>query len=178
MIGASLDVFEHPGVDVAASCPREPVAVRHAEMDVYHPVEECRRHWLNDRRVLGAVAGTNHDRTLRKLVVADPSFVDEAVKRLLNFVAAGVELVEEEALWSLAGDHRRRAERLLPSTICGTPRRSSGASWLPRRDTQGSPTLLHDRGFADTRCPPDEHRPNDSDVQQKVGKLLLRECDL
>jgi|GEM_PF-5288710 len=113
MIGASLDVFEHPGVDVAASCPREPVAVRHAEMDVYHPVEECRRHWLNDRRVLGAVAGTNHDRTLRKLVVADPSFVDEAVKRLLNFVAAGVELVEEEALWSLAGDHRRRAETAL-----------------------------------------------------------------
>src|SRR5512133_2766326 len=31
-------------------------------------------------------------------------------------------------------------KQLLPSTICGTPMRSSGASWLPRSETQGSPT--------------------------------------
>lgn len=31
-------------------------------------------------------------------------------------------------------------KRLVPSVICGTPMMSSGASWLPRSDTHGSPS--------------------------------------
>jgi hypothetical protein len=32
-------------------------------------------------------------------------------------------------------------KRVTPLVICGTPIKSSGASWLPSKDTQGKPTL-------------------------------------
>ena len=77
----------------------------------------------------------------RAVVLADPPLVDEAVERLLHLVRTGVELVEEQAVGFVAGDVPGGQKRLFPSAvICGTPIRSSGASWLPSSETHGSPT--------------------------------------
>ncbi len=63
-------------------------------------------------------------------------------------------------------------KRLVPSTICGTPIRSSGASWLPSSDTHASPTSAANAWTsADLPMPggpPDKNRPHQRDVQQEV----------
>nr|WP_267683210.1 hypothetical protein [Nannocystis sp. SCPEA4] len=60
-----------------------------------------------------AVARADHDRAARELVLSEAALVDQAVERLLHLVRAGVQLVEEQAIGRVAGDHRRRTEPAL-----------------------------------------------------------------
>lgn len=79
-------------------------------MHVDHAVEQRRVHGADDGAVVGAVAGTDHNRAGRQVVLADAALVNQRLEGLLNLVGAWVQLVQKQAEGLGAGDHARRAE--------------------------------------------------------------------
>src|SRR6476620_5649713 len=88
--------------------------MRHLEMQMHHAVEQRRGHRLYDGAVLGAIARTDDYRAFGQGVFTHTALVDKAVERLLYFVRAGVEFVQEETVRFAARDHPGWAEAAHP----------------------------------------------------------------
>jgi hypothetical protein len=98
MVWPVLNPLHHERMDIVGARPIQPVAVRNLQTHVDHPMDECRRHRLDDGAVLRAIPGADNDRTLRRAVFTDPPLLNQAVEGFLNFVRARVELVKEQAI--------------------------------------------------------------------------------
>ncbi len=66
MIGSQLDIFDHPWMNATlVDRPLQPLAMVGTQMNMRETIDQCRRHRLHDRRILGAIAGTDHDGSFR-----------------------------------------------------------------------------------------------------------------
>ena len=93
MIRAQADILQNVRVNPVLPRPFKPVAVRGAQLHVQHAVDQGGGHGLDDGAVVGSIARSDHDRSLRHRVFTDALLVDQAVKGLLHLVRAGVELI-------------------------------------------------------------------------------------
>ena len=93
MIRAQADILQNVGVDPALPCPLKPFTMRGAQLHVQHAIDQGGGHRFDDGAVVGSIARSDHDRSLRHRVFADALFVDQAVKGFLHLVGAGVELI-------------------------------------------------------------------------------------
>lgn len=111
------------------------------------------------------------------MIFPHPAFQDEGVERLLNLLGAGVELVQEQAVRLVPGDHPGRAEHALPVYNLGHADDVLRGQLTTQEGHAGQAhlfgKLFHDGAFADTGRPPDEHWPHKTHVQQDVQKLFL-----
>jgi hypothetical protein len=118
-------------------------------------------------------------------VIAEPPVQDQAVKRLLHFVARPVQLVKEKHVGLVPRDRLRRAETAaglvsLPDDpghadeILG---RELGAQQRVALQSDLRRELLNQAGLADARLPPDENGPYHRGVQEKFGQLRRGDGD-
>ena len=178
---ARLQVLEHERMDRVLLGPRHPRSIVGAQLHVDHAVDERRAHRPHDRRVLGAVPRADHDRPLGQRVLADPLLVDQAVERLLDVMRRAVELVAEQDVGLVTGDHRRREEPRPPVDDLRYPHQILGRQLRPQQRHALHPErvgeLLDARRLADARLTPDEHRPCRCDVQEEVRQLCRGQRD-
>ena len=57
MVWPVLNPLHHERMDIVGARPIQPVAVRNLQTHVDHPMDECRRHRLDDGAVLRAIPG-------------------------------------------------------------------------------------------------------------------------
>jgi hypothetical protein len=141
MIGALGQVFEHQRMQLGLLRPLQPLAGADLELHMNHAVDQRRGHGAHNRGILSAVASRNHDGALGHHILAHAALQNQAVEGFLHILAAGVELVQEQAIRLLARNHGGRAKAGHAVNDLRHAQQSSGASWLPSRDTQSSPTL-------------------------------------
>jgi hypothetical protein len=146
-------------------------------MDVDHAIDQSGRHRFDDGAILRAIAGADNDGALWKKVLADPPLMNQAVKGFLDFVRAGVQLIEKEAIWRRPGDRNgwtkstaavddlRHSDEVFGRKLTAEQRHAGQSDFV------GEP--LHQCGFPDAGRPPDENRACHRNVQQEVAKLPL-----
>lgn len=110
MIRTDLNVFHDPGMDARLGRPVQPVPMTHPQVHMHHSIHQGAGHRFHDGAVLGSVASPDDHRTFWQGILADPSFVDQAVERLLDLMAAGIQFIKKQAIGLLSGDLTWRAE--------------------------------------------------------------------
>ena len=142
-----------------------------------HAVEQGGGHGPGDGVVLGPVARSHHDRALGEMVLSHPALQDQGVEGLLHLLRAGVELVQEQAVGFVPGNHPGRAEHAPPICNLGY---ADDVLWGQLAAQQGHTgqahllcELFHDTRFSDSNSSPDKYWPYQAYIQQDVQKLLL-----
>lgn len=79
-------------------------------MDVNHAIEQRRRHRLDNRRILRAIARSHHNRTGRQAVFAEFAVVNQRIERFLHFARTRVEFIQKQAISLVARNRARRAK--------------------------------------------------------------------
>ena len=114
------------------------------------------------------------------MIFPHPAFQDKGIERFLYLLRTGVELVQEQAVGLVPGNHPGRAEHAPPVYDLGHAddvlRGQLTAQEGHTRQAHLLGKLFHDGAFADTGRPPNEHRPHKAHVQQDVQKLFLVDC--
>ena len=110
VIGTLGQVFEHQSMQLGLLRPLQPLAGADLELHMNHAVDQRRGHGAHNRGILSPVASRNHDGALRHHILAHATLQDQAVEGFLHILAAGVELVQEQAIGLLARNHGGRAK--------------------------------------------------------------------
>ena len=177
LIRPGADVVVDPGMDTVLGRPFQPEPGIRPQLHMEHTVEQGGGHGPGDGVVLGPVARSHHDGALGEMVLPHPALQDQGVECLLHLLGAGVELVQEQAVWLVPGDHPGRAEHAPPVYDLGHADNVLRGQLAAQQGHTGQANLLcklfHDTGFPDSNSSPDEYWPYQTYVQQDVQKLFL-----
>ena len=172
MVGTLRDVVDDPRVKPALISPINPLLRVRDQLHMKHSVDQRGRHGFHDSAVLRTVAGTDHHTALRQMIFPYASFVNQAVKGLLHLLRTGVQLVEEQDVRFLSGDHfGRNKPRSIAVDLWNTDdvlRRELTAEKRHAGHSHIVGEFLHQRGFTDAGRSPYEDRTYRGKIEQQV----------
>ena len=149
--------------------PFQPDTAVSANLNMEHPVEQCRGHRPGDGVVLRMVACTDHDRTFGQVIFPDAAFQNKGIKCFLYFLRTGVQFVQKQAIGFFLRNHFRRAEHAAAiydlRHTDNIFRRKLTAQQRNAGQSHICGELLYDSRLADAGCSPDKDRAHNANVQ-------------
>jgi hypothetical protein len=175
MVGTLGQVFEHQRMQLGLLRPLQPLAGADLELHMNHAVDQRRGHGAHNRGILSAVASRDHDGALGHHILAHAALQNQAVEGFLHILAAGVELVQEQAIRLLARNHGGRAEAGHAVNDLRHAQQVLGCELAAQQGHAIKPhalrKVLYQCRFANAWRPPDEHGAYGGDVEKEFAQL-------